>query len=60
MPVPFEPTSNVLTTLQAAKILKMAPKNLRRMAKNGEIPASLIGNDWRFMRHVIEKLAAEK
>ena len=60
MPVPFQVSSNTLTTIQAAKYLRIAPKNLRRMAKDGEIPASPVGDDWQFLLSTLNEWLAKQ
>ncbi len=42
---PFEP---LLDSDEAAALLKIHPKTLQRMARNGEITAIQIGKLWRF------------
>lgn len=41
----FEP---LLDSVQAAELLRIHPKTLQRMARNGEIAAVQIGKLWRF------------
>ena len=38
----------LLNTEEAAKLLRIHPKTLQRMARKGEIPAMQIGKLWRF------------
>jgi excisionase family DNA binding protein len=38
----------LLTSREAAKILKIHPKVLERMAKRGEVPALKVGKFWRY------------
>jgi len=38
----------LLNTEEAAKLLRIHPKTLQRMARKGEIPAIQIGKLWRF------------
>ena len=45
MATAFEP---LLTAIEAAKLLKIHPKTLQRMARQGRIPAKHIGDLWRF------------
>ena len=42
---PFEP---LLDSAEAAALLKIHPKTLQRMARNGEITGIQIGKLWRF------------
>ena len=41
----FEP---LLDTDEAARLLRIHPKTLRRSARRGEIPATRVGRLWRF------------
>lgn len=48
---PVETASNfepLLDTEEAARLLRIHPKTLRRSARLGEIPAKRIGRLWRF------------
>ena len=47
----FEP---ILTSEQAAAYLKIHPKTLQRMARQGRIPAYRIGDLWRFRASQLE------
>lgn len=38
----------LLDSTEAAQLLRIHPKTLQRMARNGEIPAMQIGKLWRF------------
>ena len=49
--VEFEPT---LTSGEAARLLKVHPKTLQRMARRGQIPAHRIGDLWRFRASEID------
>ncbi|HZQ17873.1 MAG TPA: helix-turn-helix domain-containing protein [Terriglobales bacterium] len=49
-PEKFEP---LLDTEEAAKLLRIHPKTLRRSARLGEIPATRIGRLWRFRVSVL-------
>ena len=48
----FEP---LLDTEEAAKLLRIHPKTLRRSARLGEIPATRIGRLWRFRVSVLNQ-----
>lgn len=41
---------DVLTAQQAAEILLLSPHHVRRLAKEGKLPATRIGGSWRFSR----------
>jgi excisionase family DNA binding protein len=51
-PTGFEP---LLDTEEAAKLLRIHPKTLRRNALRGEIPATRIGRLWRFRVSVLNE-----
>ena len=55
----FEP---LLDTEEAARLLRIHPKTLRRSARRGEIPATRVGRLWRFRVSVLnewlEKIAS--
>ena len=44
-----------LTIDELAEYLKMGRTKLYRMAQDGELPASKIGNQWRFDREEIDE-----
>lgn len=48
----FEP---LLDTEEAARLLRIHPKTLRRNARLGEIPATRIGRLWRFRVSVLNE-----
>ena len=45
-PHPFEP---LLDDVQVAALLKVHPKTVQKMARNGELPAIRVGRYWRFL-----------
>jgi len=47
---PFEP---LLDSNEAASLLRIHPKTLQRMARNGEIAGIQIGRLWRFRASVL-------
>jgi excisionase family DNA binding protein len=47
---PFEP---LLDSTEAASLLRIHPKTLQRMARNGEIDGIQIGRLWRFRASVL-------
>lgn len=55
-------SSKLITTLEAANILRCAPDNIRRLARDGELPvAATVGDGQRlFTRTVVEQFAAER
>jgi excisionase family DNA binding protein len=48
----FVPTPNadVLTTAEAADLLRTDEETVERLAKKGELPGRKLGDDWRFTR----------
>jgi excisionase family DNA binding protein len=44
--LPFEP---LLDDVQVAALLKVHPKTVQKMARNGELPAIRVGRYWRFL-----------
>lgn len=48
----FEP---LLDTEEAARLLRIHPKTLRRSGRLGEIPATRIGRLWRFRASVLNE-----
>jgi len=44
-----------IDTAEAAKILGEHPKTTARRARNGDIPARRLGNQWRFRRADLDK-----
>jgi excisionase family DNA binding protein len=45
-----------LTLEEVAKLLKIAPATVYRMARNGKIPAVKIGRVWRFSSRKLNEL----
>jgi excisionase family DNA binding protein len=45
---------NIMTLGEMAEYLKIARKSLLRMAQQGDIPATKVASQWRFMRGVID------
>lgn len=41
--------NEILTSAEAAELLRVTVPTLRGMAKSGDIPAFQIGDDWRFI-----------
>jgi excisionase family DNA binding protein len=46
--------SEILTLSEVAQYLKIAEKTVLRMAHRGEIPAAKVGNQWRFLKPLID------
>ncbi len=48
----------ILTSKEAAELLRLSVPTIRGMAASGEIPATQFGDDWRFLRaQLIEYIA---
>jgi excisionase family DNA binding protein len=50
----------VLTVEQAAELLQLSGKTLKRLAQADGIPARRVGNQWRFNRHALMDWLAGK
>jgi excisionase family DNA binding protein len=48
---PYEP--DVLTLAEVAELLGVEPAQIEQLARDGEIPARLIGDAWRFARSAV-------
>lgn len=44
----------IMTLAEMADYLKVAKRSLLRMAQNGDIPATKVASQWRFMRSVVD------
>ena len=44
-----------MTAREVADYLKMDVHTVRRLAKQGKIPAKKVGSEWRFLRSVVER-----
>ena len=53
----FEP---LLDSIEAAKLLKIHPKTLQKMARNGDIVGTQIGKLWRFRASVLNNWLEHK
>jgi excisionase family DNA binding protein len=52
---PTKPLNRLLDTEEAARLLRIHPKTLRRNARRGEIPATRVGRLWRFRASVLNE-----
>lgn len=65
-PGPKEPVRDIgrferlLDSTEAAQLLRIHPKTLQRMARNGEIPAMQIGKLWRFSTSALQLWQEQK
>ncbi len=51
---------DVLTVEQAADLLQLSGKTLKRLAQAGRIPGRRVGNQWRFSRQALMDWLAGK
>ena len=49
----MEKTEEIFTIYQTSKFLKVGKSTLYKMARNGAIPASKVGREWRFVKSEI-------
>ena len=52
--------SDIMTLKQLAEYLQITPPALYRMAREGRVPASKVGNRWRFQREVVDQWLREQ
>lgn len=50
----------VLTTKEASKYLKIAPRTLYRHIREHNIPAFKLGRDWRFIKSELDRWLMKK
>lgn len=50
----IKPLPEVLTVKQAADFLQLTQQTIRRMARDGVFPGRCVGQDWRFLKAVLE------
>lgn len=48
-------TSEIMTVSELAKYLKISERTVMRLLKKGEIPASKVAGQWRFLKSVIDE-----
>ena len=58
--VPSGEQPDVLTVEQAAELLQLSGKTLKRLAQAGRIPGRRVGNQWRFSRQALMDWLAGK
>lgn len=51
---------DVLTVEQAAELLQLSSKTLKRLAQAGRVPGRRVGNQWRFSRQALMDWLAGK
>lgn len=49
-------STNLLTTVEVAELLRVHRQTIIRWAQDGTIPAIRVGRDWRFRRSDVEQL----
>ena len=52
--------ANMLTIAQVAKYLKLHELTVRRLAREGELPAFKVGRQWRIKSNLLESWIAER
>ncbi|MBN1935287.1 MAG: helix-turn-helix domain-containing protein [Anaerolineae bacterium] len=52
--------NDMLTIAQVAKYLKLHELTVRRLAREGELPAFKVGRQWRVKRDLLEKWIGER
>lgn len=51
---------DVLTVEQAAELLQLSSKTLKRLSQAGRVPGRRVGNQWRFSRQALMDWLAGK
>lgn len=52
--------TNMLTIAEVAKYLKLHELTVRRLAREGELPAFKVGRQWRIKRNLLENWIADR
>lgn len=50
----------VLTTEEAAALLRVSPDVLLRLSREGEVPGARLGGRWRYSRPLLEEMLADR
>jgi excisionase family DNA binding protein len=50
----------IMTTDEVSVYLNLHPLTVRRLARDGEIPATKIGRQWRFKRDLLDRWIEEQ
>ena len=53
-------TDDILEAEEVAKMLRVHPRTIIRLASQGEIPGFKVGGQWRFRREAIDKYIQEQ
>lgn len=51
-----EPEGRLLTVTEVADLLRINKSTVYRMAKQGRLPATRVGRQWRFHKSVLDRL----
>jgi excisionase family DNA binding protein len=52
--------TEIYTVEEVAEALKLHPYTIRRLSRDGKIPAFKFGGQWRFSKNAIDKLLHER
>ena len=55
-----QPSTTIWNSVEAAEYLRIHPRTLKRMARNGEIPSIQIGRLWRFRQSDLDAWLTRK
>jgi excisionase family DNA binding protein len=55
IPKPFRAVSEIMTIEQVARYLSLHELTVRRLARDGEIPAFKVGRQWRVKRELLDR-----
>jgi len=55
IPKPFRDVSEIMTIEQVARYLSLHELTVRRLARDGEIPAFKVGRQWRVKRELLDR-----
>ena len=55
-----QPSTTIWNSVEAAEYLRIHPRTLTRMARNGEIPSIQIGRLWRFRQSDLDAWLTRK
>jgi excisionase family DNA binding protein len=60
MDAPVKGKPRLMTSEEAAKYLRISKASLYRLAKNGEIPVSKVGRQYRFRKDIVDEWLSKK
>ncbi len=58
--LPFPANATYLSVAEVATLLRVSTKTVRRWIKNGTLPATRFGRDWRIARMELRAVAAAR